>query len=221
MTEEFSITTSLDQSLPVEVQDELDRVDTIMNQSIADKDVDAAFGLCGQYAAGMKVRGLALCKALHLMNENWNVYNVGDEFIDVAYQYLGLVRHTVERYIKIWDLFSVVPTEYLPAIQQMNLKTLAPIAFAVAQGNELEDKDWEKITDDTSFAYVNKYVREEIKGQDPRKSGLPLSIDREGSIWAHTEDNWFFIGSLEVGDTEPTIKKAINRIVNNSGILER
>ena len=135
--------------------------------------------------------------------------------------YLGIHRHTVERYCKIWRLFSYVPDKYLEDVQQMGIKSIIPIANAVSQGYELDEDDWEEVLSDSSFANVNKYIREEVKGKEPRKSGLSLSLDREGSLWAYAEDKHFFIGSLEVVDYEPIVKKAKQRIVNNSGILER
>ena len=221
MTEEFSITTSLDQSLPVDIQEELDRVDIVIKQSVATKDIEIAYGLCEDYIVGMKRRGLALAKALAKIEDNWDAYNIGDNFLDTTYMYLGIHRHTVERYCKIWRLFSYVPDKYLEDVQQMGIKSIIPIANAVSQGYELDEDDWEEVLSDSSFANVNKYIREEVKGKEPRKSGLSLSLDREGSLWAYAEDKHFFIGSLEVVDDEPIVKKAIQRIVNNSGILER
>ena len=221
MKDELMITDGLDQSLPVNTSEELQYVEEIFNQALKESDPNIMFGYMADIQKGFQIKGMALCKSCYLMNEYWEAFEVGDNFLDTASEYLGIHRHTVERYIKIWEIFLVAPKHVIPDLQQKGLNTLVPVANALAQGYEIEDKTWERIVDAPDNPSTQRIINEEVKDTAGRSSKLNIMLDRNGSLWAITKDERYFIGSLEVDDERDIVKKAIERLVKNAGVLRQ
>lgn len=220
MDKDLEITVSLDK-LQVEHQDILSEVDEHIKYAIEAKDVELAFMFCKDRLIKIKNEGLALAKALWMINYNWNVFKLGDEFLPTANDYLGsyLHPHTIERYVKVWNMLtSYVPEELKEELKGKNIKYLIPIANAVASGYEVDNETWEKLAD-APMSEIPEIVREDITKKPARKNNLTLKIDENGSIWAYTISGRYFIGSLEVKIEEEHVQKAVNRIITNSGIL--
>jgi hypothetical protein len=220
MDKDLEITTALDQSLSIENIDILEEVEYEIYAAVRKGDADLAFGFCKRMIGEMKRSGIALAKALWMINKNWLSFHVGDEFEPTAQDYTGLHPHTIERYVKVWEMLAnYVPTEFKNEIQHKNIRSLIPIANAVAQGYEIDTEVWEKLVQAPDYSEISKIVREDVKDESPRKNNLTLKVDNNGSIWAYNNNNVLFIGSLEVRDTNEIVKKAIERIINNSGML--
>jgi len=221
MEKDLEIVTSLDQHLSVDHQDILEEVEIAITNAVQSKDVEVAFEFCKRMIGQMKRSGIALAKALWMINKNWNIFMIGDEFIPTTQEYTGLHYHTIERYVKVWEMLTnYVPASFKEEIEQKNIKSLIPIANAIAQGYEVQDDEWERLAKAPDFNEISRIVREEIKDEAPRKNNLMLKLDGRGSIWAYTNEGAFFVGSLEIEDDNPTVKKAVERIVSNSGILK-
>lgn len=220
MDKELEITTPLDRNINTENKSLLDEIEKDIEQAVNHKDAEEAFAVCERMVGNIRRSGIALAKALWMINKHWSVFQLGDEFEATAQHYLDLHPHTIERYLKVWEMITnVVPAEFKEDLQQKNIKSLIPVANAVAQGYEFEDKDWERITKSTDYAEVSKAVQE-ATGKTPRSNNLSLKIDEHGSIWAYTPHAVLFVGSLEIQDPDPIVRKAIERIISNSGILK-
>lgn len=220
MDKELEITTPLDQSLQVDHIDILTEVDTFISGAIASKDVEYAFSFCKRMTDTMKRSGIALAKALWLIKHNWDIFQIGDDFEPTAQDYTGLHPHTIERYVKVWDmLINYVPAQLKEDALQKNIRSLIPIANAVAQGYEIENDTWDKLVKAPDYNEVSRIVREEVKEVNPRKSNLTIKVDQRGSLWAYANNGVYFVGSLEMKDENEFVRKAVERIITNSGIL--
>ena len=69
--EELEIVTSLDQEVSVVYQDVLDEVESTISLAVQDKDVEIAFAFCRRMKSQIKRSGLALAKALWMIEKNW------------------------------------------------------------------------------------------------------------------------------------------------------
>ena len=212
----------LDQSLPTEKDFSWlkDEVDNRLSNAIQSGDLDAAGDLVEGLVKVTKASGKELAKVLYTLNTNWNVFNTDEAFLEWAYLRSGLHRHTIERYVKVEELFSgeSVPEDIKPFLAEKNLAELFPIANMVDQGYEPDSDQWKDIILQPDESSIRNKVRE-IKEQEPRKTALILKIDDMGSIWAIKEGVRKFIGSLELSDEDEVVQKAIKRIITNSGIL--
>lgn len=221
MEKELEISAPLDQSLVVDDSDILLEIEVRINRAISLHDADEAFLVCEAMIGQMKRSGIALAKALWMIKTDWDKLSIGDDFFPTAQHYLGLHPHTIERYVKVWDMLDkYVPESIRAKIQQKNIKILIPIANAIAQGFEIEDSTWKKLVAAPDYSEVSKIVREEIKDESPRKNNLTLQVDGLGSVWAYNSGEKYYVGSLEVGDERDIVIKAIERIISNSGILK-
>ena len=213
---------NLDQSLPVDATTELKIVDEIFETSIKENDPEIMFTYLVGIQQQFQVKGLALCKSLHLMNKYWEAFEIGDNFLDTAVQYLGIHRHTIERYVKVWDMFSVAPKLLVPELQQKGISSLIPIANAVAQGYNIDDSVWDRLADAPDRNSVSKIINEEVKDMEGTRSNrLTILLDRKGSLWAIMDEERVFIGSLEIEDDNSIVQKAIERLTKNSGVVRQ
>ena len=211
----------LDQSIATDHDWALKRVEEIIQQSVVSRDAYVALNACKSLIQVSKISGLSLAKALYLVKSNWSNYDIEDEFEDVAYSYIGLHPHTVNRYCTLWRAYdkNLIPENVREEIQQQNVKQQIPIAMALEQGYEISDEIWQKLSDAPDLSSVSKILREDVKGQEPRKGSLQLSIDHVGTIWAFAEGNRYFVGSLEIDSEDEFIQKSIERIKKGAGIL--
>lgn len=214
---------SLDQPIQTNNGWVLQRIDEIIDESVEKHNAFIALNACKQLVEVSKTSGLALAKALHLTKQHWDAYDQADEFEAVAYEYLGLHKATVDRYVNVWDMFAGknIPDELKEEIQQRNIKDLIPVAKALEQGYEIKKDTWQDIADAPDFNTVAKIVREDVKGVAPRSGSLQLYMDSTGTIWAYYNNSKYFVGSLEVDSEDEAVQKSIKRIISGAGVLEQ
>ena len=221
MTDELAILTGLDQPIPADNKEILERIEIIIQKSVEERNAYTALDACKTLVQISKVSGVALAKALYLIEKNWDSYDEEEEFDDIAYIYIGLHKHTVERYTILWKMYAekLIPENVSEIIQQHNVKAQIPIARALEQGYEIDDAEWQKLSQAPDLTTVEKIIREDVKGKPPRRGSLQLWIDDLGSMWATYACGRFFVGSLEVDSDEEAVQKAIERIKKGAGIL--
>jgi len=214
--------TGLDQPIPDDDTFWEDRIDEILEKAFKEQDVNYALNACESLVKIAKLSGRSLATMLYKLKVHWNIFEVAETFEELAYPKIGLHPHTIERYVKVAEMFEThaIPAELEEQIKQRNMGELIPIANAVAQGYEFDAEDWKDLADSPDFSTISKKVRD-IKGQPPRKSSLTIMIDSMGSLWAMDTVDREFIGSLEIENDEPLVKKAINRIIDNAGVMRQ
>lgn len=199
-----------------------DRVDKLLSDAVKQGDADQAFQICNDLRELQHRAGLALAKVLWTIWKNWKEFGIEEDFFDNSALRSGIHRHTVERYVRIYDMIiNSVPNELVDRVQKFNIRDLSPVANAINQGYEIEDKTWDKIANSLDTREIAKIVREDVKGVEPRSNTISLWMDRDGSLWAFNNDQRYFVGSLELSSDDEIIQKAINRIVSNTGITKQ
>lgn len=219
--DELILIGALDQPLPADSTEMLEKVEKLILNAVEEHNVWKALNVCKELIQVQKISGLGLAKSLFLVRKHWSEFNADDAFEDTVYEYIGVQRYTVDRYVAVWDMFEAgyIPKNLREDLKQRNIKDLIPIANALSQGHEIDAEQWEKIAEAPNFSTVSKIVREDIKGSEPRSGSLTLSLDGVGTIWAFYNGERYFIGSLEISSDEDIVLKAIKRITDNSGIL--
>ena len=222
MTTELDILNGMDQTVPVDDEWILDKVDEIIAESVEKKDAYVALNSCRQLRQISQLSGVALAKFFYLIRENWNEYDIGDDFKDTVYDYVGVHPATVSKYIKIWEMYEkeLIPKEFEEQIRQRNIKDQVPISNLVAEDYPMDQDDWEDIVDAPDFTSLSKVTRE-IRGKKPYKNALLLFISSDGTISATQDEETEFVGYLNVEEAGDIAEKAIQRITRASGILER
>jgi len=210
----------LDQDLIIEDTHELDYVDEVMESAIRELNPEIVFNYLVETQRQFQIRGLALCKLLYLLNENWSIFQLGDNFYDSTNTITGLARHTIDRYVKIWRMITDAPPIISRQLQQKGVNILAPVANAISQGYELEPQDWEKVIDAPDARTASKFIND-LTGKEPRSNRLDIYMDRTGALWANTKTDNKFIGSMEIDDESDIVQAAIERIIRSAGVLKQ
>jgi len=219
--DELQIFTSFDQSLDVNEDWMLEKVQDIIQTAIREKDVNIALTACKTLIAVTKLSGKGLAKLLYLLRENWDKFECDETFEEVIYAQSGLHAYTVNRYIAVYENIYVnpaIPAEVAEDIQQKGIKELIPIAMALNEGYEIDNQAWERLRTAPDLNTVLHIVREDVKEIPPRKGTIQLQLDEVGTIWAFCDGERYFVGSLEITDTSKVIQSAIRRIVRGAGI---
>jgi hypothetical protein len=229
MTDNDDIMLLGDLTSDIEVNDDwvFNRIDEVLAESIEKHSALIALNVGRQLREISRVSGLALAKLLYGMKISWEQYTdintKDDTFEDVVVSYIDIHKDNVMRYANVWALFAnkVVPKDLVEEISQRNIKDLIPVGLAITQGYEIDQDAWEKIAAAPDYNTVLRTVREDVKNKPPRKGSLQLLLDRDGTIWAFQDDERYFVGSLEITNEKEVVQKAINRIINGSGILRQ
>lgn len=221
-SDELMLITPLDQSIETDDLSILDRIDEILTEAIKKKNAYIAMDACKSLIQVTKISGLGLAKILYFIHTHWEEFGIEDEFNDVVYEYIGLHKYTVSRYVQVWGMHqeNKIPEKFEKEILQRNIKDQIPIATAIKQGYVIEEEDWNKLANASDFQEVSQIVRQDIKGKERKKGTLIIFIDRMGSIWATKEGMKKFVGSLEIRDEDEMVQQAVQRIISNSGMRE-
>lgn len=172
-----------------------------------------------------KLSGIALSKLLWNVNNMWSDLGQDEEIYDNLYATTGLQRITIDRYIHVWNMFEVehFPIELQRKLLQKPMKSLIVAANAVSQGYEISEDVWGAFADAHNEQEIRSIIRTE-KGQAPRSNSLTIYLKRDGSLEAWTGGGEVInIGYLNIDnpDGNESLDKAIRRIVNSAGIVER
>lgn len=221
-TDELLVVTSFDQSIDTDDLTILDRIDSILDEAVREKNAYIALNACKQLVRVAKTSGLGLAKILYHIYAKWDEFGIQDNFEDIVYEYVGLHKYTVHKYVRVWAMHQEkkIPAKYEQEILQRNIKDQIPIANALVQGYKIEDENWDKLVDASDFTEVAKIVREDIKGKEPSIDALRLRIDNGGGIWAYKAGEKRLVGALNINNADEIVKQAVQRIINNCGIME-
>jgi hypothetical protein len=169
-----------------------------------------------------QLSGIALAKLFYLIRENWEVFEIGDNFEDVAYARVGRTKDTVDKYVRLWEMYEnkTIPAEFIEDIRQKNVKDQIPIANMLSQGYEPDEEQWQDIVDAPDNSSVLRAVRD-IKGTEPRKSALLLFIKEDGSLIAEQEGVSQYVGWLNIDEAGDIAEKGIQRLLRSAGVLQR
>jgi hypothetical protein len=220
--DELMLVTSFDQSLDTEDLSILDRIDKILEDAVKKKDAYIALNACRSLVQVSKTSGLGLAKILYYIYTDWDEFGIEDKFEDIVYEYVGLHKYTVHKYVRVWAMHQEkrIPAQFEKEIMQRNIKEQIPIANALVQGYDINEDNWEKLSNASDFNEVARIVREDIKNKEPSIDALRLRLDNMGAIWAYKAEQKRLVGALNIRDADEIVKHAVQRIINNCGIME-
>lgn len=205
--------------------DTLKAVDAILER-LNETDDPAPLDATLQSLLGVqKISGVALAKLLWGAKKWWTEREMdkvtGDTFEDRMDAMHRMKRIVVERYIALWDKYEVgaIPE----SIRARNMKDQIAISNAVGQGYEIPKKVWKKLEEATNNSEVLRIIREDVKGQPPRKASLQIFEERDGSLVAWDADGRHVLGWLNSAeeDDDPSIHKGLERIRSAANLMRR
>ena len=221
--DELLIISPLDQELNMEDDDHvLERIEQMILESVAEGNYHKAINICKQLIQITKLSGLALAKSLYLIKSNWEKFGLSDNFDDVVTSTIGLHKATVQRYCSVWSMYAEnkIPSEFMEQVKQLNIKSQIPIAQALDAGYEIDDYDWEELSEASDWQTVNDKLRK-IKGKKPRSHALMLIMERDGTIRVLKNEEQQYVGFLDTYSENEIVQQAIERIVKGAGLMQQ
>ncbi len=222
MNDDLLILNGLDQSLSVDDSGILEQVTNIVAESLEQKDPYIALKFGANLIMASQLAGMGLAKLFYLMRENWDNYGREDDFDEVAYDYVGRTKSTVDKYVRVWEMYEqdLIPEELSSEIRQKNIKDQIPIASLLSQGYEPDEDEWQDLADAPDNSSVLAKVRE-IKGTAPRKGALLIYLTPDGTLQAEQQGKVEYVGYLNIDEEGEIKQKAIQRLLKSAGVLYR
>lgn len=164
------------------------------------------------------VTGHAKAKLLHGMSAWYKTNKPQDDFGDYIESTTSTKRVTVERYVNVWEQ---IEQERIPKnIQERPMRDLVPIANMLAQGFEPSKAEWGKINLAANPSELSEVIRA-VKGKKPRKSGMTIQLERDGSLYAFKDNKRVYVGYLDLTEWDELKLKAIERILDGAQIIRK
>lgn len=202
-------------------QDVLNAVDDVLLQMQETQCLDVADQALRNLNRIEETSGLAKAKLLHGMYIYWVEHNLdetGDNFFDHVASMGQQKAVYAKRLITVWHHQDDLPD----AFKSRPVKDQIHVAAAMEQGYTFTKKDMDALTRSSKESEVLEIVRG-VKGKPPRKSSMQLKLSRDGSLNAWENNKKHFVGFLNIKEREsdPVIRKAIERILSCAGIIEQ
>jgi len=198
-------------------QDAMDEIDKVLNELYVNNNLNDVDVVIDTLLGLQRISGKALAKLLYGSKRWWAKDKNFDDHMESRH---GLKKVTIDRYITVWE--SIV-TNTIPApLQERPMRDLIPIAKAISQGYELTKPIINRLIKATSSSEIGAILRT-VKNKAPRKSSLQITWARDGSLYAWKDDKRHHIGWLDKDayETDEVAKKAINRILDNAGVVKK
>lgn len=167
-----------------------------------------------------RVTGWASAKLLHGAFALWKEQGHDEEkFILYIRDTTYLKPLIIERYIAAWGAVTSIPmiTDKLLA---QPIKNGIALGSALEQGYEPSPEQLDKLGDAKSNQEFLSVIRE-VKGKPARKSSLTIYLEPDGSLQAWQGNKHAFVGDLDIKSDNPMVRKAVARIVNGAGVIQR
>lgn len=163
--------------------------------------------------------GKTLAKSLYMLHQQWYIFTLSNQesFNDIINASLNLTPGTVQRYVKLWHHIKELPV----SLQDKPIRELIPITNALSQGYEFDTDDWDNIEHAGSLNEIQKIVTEDVKGKEPRKSGLRIYLEQDGSLVCWYQEERYAVGYLDIKSKDEPVERSISRICSATGVIER
>lgn len=216
------IVSSLDQPLRQDADGFLREIKRHILEAVESGNADRAFGVVKQLRLASQLSGLSLAQTLWLIRDNWDSFDIEGDFEEIAYERIGLHKSTVREYCRVWELFETgyIPDQLSADFKNKNIKDLKYLANTVSKGYEIENEDWIELSEAPDYSTLSKKIRE-IRGVKPRAGSLQLYLEEDGTLYAYHNERIKYVGFLDVKSDDDSVKKAINRITDNAGVMEK
>lgn len=201
----------------------LKEVDEVIDRAILTGDPLFAFRWVLGIRAEVQVRGVQVACVLARIEEQWKNFGVDDDFISVAEAETGLSVETIKKYTRLYR--QIFGNEKLSEGEKQKLaglpiRELMKVAPALADGQVSVDD----VVNATTEGEINQIVREARGAKTSSETRITILLDRTGQLKVRQGSDGpfepFGFLHLEKGKENLVVQRAIDRIVQNLGILE-
>lgn len=203
-------------------QDVMSAIDTVLEELNNTDNVEVADRTLKILNRIENTSGLAKAKLLYGFHEWWKLTEQEFQRDDTFWDYIEVQDQQKKTYAKrlitVWEYQDTLPAKF----KTRPVKDQIPVCQALRQEYEFGKTDWDDLVKAATNGEILDIVRR-VKGKPARKSSMQLKMERDGTINCWMGNKKHFVGFLNLKEakTDEVISKAIERIVGNSGIVER
>lgn len=228
MTDDDLIIIENDYDASLNSREEIDQVGSMVDETLKrasdEKSIEPALAGLVLLRKIAQSSVLGMGRFIYGIYQNWEDYEdvAGEDFFDFMYERTGLTRTTINRHIDIQEMLQEVPEKYKNQVEQLKFNYLRPMSALPKAGYLIADQDWKRFVQAGDAAEVRTLCRQ-IKGKPRRSSMLSIWINKDGTLQCllQEEEKLKVIGYLDINNQDETVQKAVQRIIKNTGMLER
>jgi hypothetical protein len=203
-----------------------DDVDKVTAQSIEEGDPQIATRLGRALHRGLRVQGVALCKLLSVMRDNWSKFEadgIEDNYYSVMESEIGLAVSTVHKYCDMWSSVFAnpdIPDEIKQCLLNKPVKTLLLLP---ALAKDAEGVEWEDVAKTTSHQEMRELIRWYRGEATSSETAIHIRLDVvSGQLSARKGTGEYVVfGILNMDKRrDPAVDGAIDRICREARISE-
>ncbi len=205
----------------------LRRVDEVVEEALKDKDPTIISSFGRNITCDVRMIGIALAKLLYLTRKNWNEFRQGgvdDDFYSVM-EAEGVCDSATAR--KYADMFESVfenpniPDNIKKLLLGKPMRSLLLLPAAAREGI----LDWNEIVDATTVSEVRSVVRKARGEVTSSANAIIITLDiRTGQLSVRKGNSFptvFGILNMELAHSDDTVHRAVDRIIQSTGIQEK
>lgn len=202
-----------------DVMDAIDAVLVELNQTDNIEQADKVLQILNRIE---DVSGIAKAKLLWGFYEWWNKTKQDEVRDDNFWDYIEVTdkqkKTYAKRLITVWNYQDDLPKQF----RTRSVKDQIPVCQALRQDYRFGKSDWDDLIKASTNGEILDIVRR-VKGKPARKSSMQIKLERDGTLNLWKNNKRKFVGFLNIKEAknDPDIQAAIDRIVGNSGIIER
>jgi len=202
-------------------QDMFSAIDSVVDELESTGDIQKATSALVALEKLENVSGHAKARLLYGMWLWWLENNSEKPFADyIESRGSETKKVTVDRYITVQHRIGTgeIPED----VAKLPMRSLVPIAKTLSHGYKITRSQFDKIIKANNSREIEDILRG-IKNKEPRKSAMTIQWERDGTLNAWKDNKKSFLGWLdkEAYASNELAQKAINRILDNTGIMRK
>jgi hypothetical protein len=200
----------------------LNSIDGVIRSAIIQSDPGVIFDFGRTLWKDGHIKGLGLAKLLGKTSQQWSVFQMGEvteRFEDAISAEIGISAQTARKYADMWEALFENPSISTQDKKALYGKPIKSLLLLTAAARDEDDINWKAVGEASTVNEVREIVRDARGGKTSSNSSVKIIMSANGEIRAKCGESSAVIGHLSVNEEDPIIKKAIQRIVDRSGIL--
>lgn len=203
-----------------------DDVDKATARAIEQSDPQIATRLGRALHRGVRVQGVALCKLLSVMRDNWAQFQadgVEDNYYAVMESEIGLAVSTVSKYCDMWKSIFENGDISDEIKQRLLAKPVKTLLLLPALAKDAEAVDWNDVAKTTSHQEMRELVKWYRGSHTSSETAIHIRLDlQSGRLSARKGNgNYVVFGILNLDKrSDHAVDGAIGRIIREARISE-
>ena len=201
-------------------------VDEITTKAIEAGDPSIATRLGRSLHRGVRVSGIALCKLLWILRDNWAKFQadgVDDNFYSVMESEIGLAVSTIHKYSDMWESVFANPDISDEIKHRLLNKPVKTLLLLPALAKDASDVDWAEVAETNNHADMRALIRSYRGEATSSKTAIHIRLElSSGQLSARKgTGNYVVFGILNLDKrSDPAVSGAIDRIIREGRISE-